>query len=47
MNITKIAFNQGIADWLRYHIHCPKYWVGTPEEKTWKRGYRYAARWNK
>jgi hypothetical protein len=45
MEIKRIAYFQGIADWLRYKFKCPVYWRGTSEETYWKRGQRFASEW--
>lgn len=47
MDINRVAYLQGISDWLRYRNRVPVYWKGTPEGEAWKDGYHYAAGYNK
>lgn len=47
MDISMIAYRQGISDYMRYNTRCPRYWKGTPEGKQWQEGYNYAMRYCK
>lgn len=48
--IGRMAYLQGISDFMRYKSRCPVYWKGTEQEGQWRAGHNYAkdyTRWIK
>ena len=42
--IDKIAYMQGITDYIRYNTRCPILWRNSTQENFWRKGQVYARR---